>query len=181
MNGSLLLTPEAPYSSFADVDSLKKTLIELQLVQPSQTDTFLCGDRFPQLITFMGCSPHLLFEPPEDGSDGYCHIILHHFTEIQLFTGQQTAPPRCPACRYRIADWKTQIDEWHKHPQNSWTCPKCQSAHNPAILDWRNSGGAGRIFIEIKNIFPGEAVPVDNLLIRLQQLSLEKWRYFYLV
>lgn len=124
--------------------------------------------------------PHLVFEPPEDGSDRYCHVILHQHQQVRLYTGQQTAPPRCPSCRHRIADWKTDADNWLKQPDQSWNCPACDACHSPATLDWRQSVGASQILVEIKNIFPGEAVPVDSLMNTLKALSGEKWRYFYI-
>ncbi len=181
MNGSLFLAPENPDSSFSDIETLKKSLVENGLIQPSDSNTCYCGDSFAQLVTFMGCSPHLVFEPPEDGNENYCHIILHHHEQVKLYTGQQTAPPRCPSCRFRLADWKNDREKWSERPEQSWECPQCQASHVPATLDWRQSGGAGRLLIEIKNIFPGEAVPVDLLMNSLKNITSEKWRYFYLV
>ena len=186
MNGSLFLSPEQPQTDFSDIDALKKCLHELGLMSirstGRDTDSYLCGESFAQMITFMGCSPHLVFEPPADGSDQYCHIRLHHFSEITLLTGQQTAPPRCPACRFRISDWRNMADDWRSEtPTSSWQCPNCKKKSAAYELDWRQSGGAGRVFIEIRNIFPGEAVPVDQLMAKLEEISGEKWRYFYLV
>ncbi len=186
MNGSLFLSPEQPQAGFDDLVALKNCLLELGLMSNHSTgkdaDSYLCGDSFAQMVTFMGCSPHLVFEPPADGSDRYCHIRLHHFSEIQLLTGQQTAPPRCPACRFRIAEWREMLDGWNSETLTSnWQCPKCNKKSAAYELDWRQSGGAGRLFIEIRNIFPGEAVPVDRLMTKLQEVSGEKWRYFYLV
>ena len=182
MNGSLLLTPDTPDSGFDDIDSVKQALAEAQLIQPGETNSFLCGEKFTQLITFMGCSPHLVFEPPADGSDKYCHVILHQYGTIQLLTGQQTAPPRCPSCRHRISDWKQYRQQWHDNTTTqTWRCPKCETTSYPWQLDWRQSGGAGKMLIEIKNIFPGEAVPVDQLLAQLKTISGGKWRFFYIV
>lgn len=182
MNGSLFLTPENPASSFDDMNALKTALLEINLIQPGDSNQYLCGEKFAQLITFMGCSPHLVFEQPADGSDHYCHIRLHQYREIQLFTGQQTAPPRCPKCRHRIADWRTYAEDWQKQGHNAhWSCPGCETTSPVYQLDWRQSGGSGKVLIEIRNIFPGEAVPVDQLMATLKTVSGEKWRYFYLV
>ena len=186
MNGSLFLAPQTPGSEFKDLATLKKCLTDTGLMTALNTgndaNSYLCGENFAQLITFMGCSPHLVFEQPEDGSENYCHIVIHHFESIQLLTGEQTAPPRCPHCRYRIADWRSMLDNWHEDAASqSWHCPKCETDSSPSELDWRQTGGAGSLFVEIKNIFPGEAVPVDQLMAKLQEISGEKWRYFYLV
>ncbi len=181
MNGSLFLAPENPDTGFSDTELLKQALTSIGLVQQSTSDTCFCGDSFAQLITFMGCSPHLVFEPPDDGSDNYCHVLFHRHEHIQLYTGQQTAPPRCPACRHRISDWKQYRQQWHENTASqTWQCPKCETLSYTWQLDWRQSGGAGKISIEIKNIFPGEAVPVDRLLLKLREISREEWRYFYI-
>ena len=186
MNGSLFLIPEQPRSRFSDIAALKTLLLETGLIQDktagSNNTSYLCGDNFAQLITFMGCSPHLVFEPPEDGSKKYCHVCLHDSENIELFTGQQTAPPRCPSCRFRIADWRSLLDGWNSDVATaSWSCPKCNILSAPCELEWRQSGGAARTAIEIRNIFPGEAVPVDQLMAKLHEITGQKWRYFYLV
>jgi len=182
MNGSLFLCPEPADAQFTAIAAIEQLLRDKGLIDQLQDDdSYLCGDNFTQLITFMGCSPYLVFEPPADGTDKYCHIKIHHYPSIRLLTGQQTAPPRCPACRQRIADWKKRIQEWTATPTSNWHCPTCEKTSHAHQLDWRQSGGAGQLFIEIKNIFPGEAVPVDSLLKDLQDLSGLKWRYFYLV
>ena len=182
MNGSLFLCPELPDARYPEITAIVKLLKNKGLIDQQQdNDSYLCGENFTQLITFMGCSPYLVFEPPADGTDKYCHIYIRQYPNIQLFTGQQTAPPRCPECRFRIADWKNRLKDWTARPTSSWHCPECGNTSHAYQLDWRQSGGAGQLFIEIKNIFPGEAVPVDSLLKDLQDLSGLKWRYFYLV
>ncbi len=182
MNGSLFLSPQSPDSDYHDARAIASYLAESGLTAKQQEDgSYLCGESFAQLITFMGCSPHLVFEPPQDGGNKYCHIKLHEYQHIQLLTGDQTAPPRCPACRYRIGDWQQHLDDWKTANGNAWQCPQCQQESPAFKLDWRQSGGAGTLFIEIKNIFPGEAVPVDSFMDGLNEISGEPWRYFYLV
>lgn len=175
MNGSLFLTPQNPASAFNDSDAVRELLVSCGLIQANSESPYLCGEEFARLVIFMGCSPHLSFEPPADGSNNYCHVNLHHYRLPRLFTGRQTAPPRCPACRFRVADWKTSIDPG----QPDWQCPQCAEESDIYQLDWKQSAGAGRLLIEICNIFPGEAVPVDSLMNDLATLSSEAWRYFY--
>jgi len=175
MTGSLFLTPVAIDSLFNDLQQTEILLRQLGLIDMPYEQAFLCGDSFAQLITFMGCSPYLQFEPPADGSKNFCHVSLHHFEQPRLFTGKQTTPPRCPQCRHRFTDWRERLHE----PTASFNCPGCSTAINMQQLDWRQSAGAGHFFIEIHNIFPGEAVPVDKLMENLQMLANENWRYFY--
>jgi hypothetical protein len=175
MNGSLFLTPQNPESTFSDTGAVTDLLVALGLIEPNSESPYLCGSEFAKLVIFMGCSPHLTFEPPADGGNNYCHVNLHNYQLPRLFTGGQTAPPRCPACRHRIADWKTSINP----QQPEWQCPKCDDESDIFHLDWKQSAGAGRFLVEICNIFPGEAVPVDSLMNDLAALTGEAWRYFY--
>jgi hypothetical protein len=43
----------------------------------------------------------------------------------------------------------------------------------------RKTGGFSKLFIEITNIFPKEALPNDQLLMRLASLTLSEWSWFY--
>jgi hypothetical protein len=36
------------------------------------------------------------------------------------------------------------------------------------------------MFLEVRGIFPGEAVPVDRLLKALKDVSASEWGYFYI-
>jgi hypothetical protein len=45
---------------------------------------------------------------------------------------------------------------------------------------WRQDAGIARFFIQIEDIFPGEAVPVPTLLQELIQAADCPWRHFYL-
>lgn len=185
MNGSLFLSPANPFVTVEHLHQLKQRLQALGLTGKAwqaQADSYLCGEQFLQLITFMGCSPYLEFSPPADGRDNFCHIVLHQYADCRIFSGRQTAPPRCPACRYRIVEWRQLLQQVDiADEQQLWSCPKCGDSRHPANLDWRQNAGAGKVFVEIKNIFPGEAVPVDTLLQQLGKLTAErKWRYFYL-
>ncbi len=175
MNGSLFLTTASPSSDFLDIQAVKMQLLKIGLISDSDDNPYPCGEEFTSLIVFMGCSPHLNFEPPPDGSDNYCHIILHQYRTPHLFTGNQTAPPRCPHCRLRIAGWK----EAFTPEVTRWQCPQCNNVSDVFHLDWKQGGGAGRVLVEIRNIFPGEAVPVDRLMNTLKSLNGENWRYFY--
>jgi len=47
------------------------------------------------------------------------------------------------------------------------------------LIKWTKHAGFARLFIEIGNVFPGEAVPVDELLSCLRELGIGEWVYFY--
>ncbi len=141
---------------------------------------YLVGDGFLRQISFMGCSPHIELEPPPDGSP-FCHIRVqgpHPLPVLHL--GQNTQAPRCPACRGRVDDWRGYSGVWATHVLGKCVlCPRCGSSQRPADLYWRHSAGAGRMFIHVEDIFPGEAVPVPALLKGLEKTTGGAWDYFY--
>ncbi len=59
-------------------------------------------------------------------------------------------------------------------------CPSCGTTHRAWDWDWRSHGGWGRLFVELNDIFPGEAVPTPALMRVLREASELSWRYFYL-
>jgi len=48
-------------------------------------------------------------------------------------------------------------------------------------IRWTKHAGFARIFIEISNVFPGEAIPVDELLNTLGEMGAGDWNFFYLM
>jgi len=145
-----------------------------------QEQGFLIGDRFLQLITFMGCSPHIELTPPEDGGS-FCHVrLLGPEAEALLLIGRNAQAPRCGECRGRIEDWREQSEAWRQQPSlNQVSCPRCGALQRPVDLDWRRQAGAARLLLEVVDVFPGEAVPVPGLLRGLEGLGAGPWRYFY--
>mgnify|MGYP001825671206 CR=1 FL=1 len=136
------------------------------------------GDRFLQLVTFMGCSPHIELEPRWPGDEDFCHVRLHQFAEPVLMVGSNTRPPRCPGCRK--AAGKDPAAFTGLHADASVSCAKCGETYRFTALDWRRSAGLASLFVEVRSVFPGEAVPVDALLDGLAAMTGGRWTYFYL-
>jgi len=180
----LILTPldaGVPINTGHLIQALRDTgFMAEPLAVPDGTQAWLIGDRFLQLLTFMGCSPHIEVSPPADGSFDFCYVRLSGpHSNIQLRTARNTAPPRCPACRYRIADWKALL-KVHPYPGNLYCCTQCETQSHWYDLDWRQSAGSGRLFLEVTQIFPSEVIPGDELLALLRSVTKIPWRYFYL-
>ncbi|MEA3303091.1 MAG: hypothetical protein U9Q75_07455, partial [Pseudomonadota bacterium] len=139
-------------------------------------DSYFAGEMFLQLITFMGCSPHIRFEPEDEQDKGYCYVTLADYETLQVRVSEHARPPRCYACKKPVGKgWQTAVLQ-----AEMITCPHCHQQQQPDQLSWRNDSGMGHFFIEIHNIFPGEAQPVANLLQLLQSIDASQWRYFYL-
>ena len=181
--GRLVLTskPEAPppptdllLAGLRDVGFIGRPLDD------RATAVFLTGERFLQLVTFMGCSPHIQLDPPVDGGS-FCHIRLEGpWPEPRLMRGRNTRPPRCAHCRASLSRWEQELDRWCTHPSRADVhCHQCGRHQRPLDLQWRRNAGFGRLFLLVEDIFPGEAVPVSSLMQSLRQTSGSPWDYFY--
>lgn len=139
------------------------------------------GDSFLQLVIFLGCSPRIEIDAPADGSENFCHL---RFPEIPrqpvLRYGNNTRPARCPNCRKPMKAWFERFKTDSSRLQQAVHCDACGYAGTLAELDWRQTAGFGRTFIEVAGIFPNEAVPSDSLMARLKQATQVEWRHFYL-
>jgi hypothetical protein len=176
-DGKLLLHPRAPDAPLPGREELLRGLAGIGLLGTplgGDGDGFLVGDRFLQLITFMGCSPFLQLEPPPEGGP-FCHLaLLGPFPAPRLLHGHNTRPPPCPACGKRMEDWREGL------AGGEVRCPCCGAATPLHGLRWRRNAGLSRCFLEVRNVFPGEAVPVDALLRHLEDFGAGPWDYFYL-
>jgi len=148
---------------------------------PNRSNAFLAGPRFLDLITFMGCSPYVEMEPPADGGTAFCHLRVHAWPTPRLLTGDNTRPPRCPSCRKPFDRTVETIAALAADDlQTLLRCPYCEKQTPLNGLRWRQDGGLGKLFVEVHNVFPGEAVPVATLLRKLAAACGGAWEYFYL-
>lgn len=176
MIGSLFLSPASPYDA-VHLDPLEQTLGSLSVCGPvrhagKDCRVYPAGEGFARHVVFAGCSPHLRFEPRDEKDLHYCHVALHGpFAQPRVLTGSNTVKPRCPHCRARIADWNLFLGD------EELPCPGCGQKLTAHSLDWRQHAAVGRCFVEMRNVFPGEASPSDRLLAALKEISGFTWRY----
>ncbi len=169
----------------ADIVQLAQQLREIGLIgKPWGEDSqqrYLIGERFLQLVTFLGCAPAIELEPSADAHTEFCHIGISPLYPVPRFLADsQGVLPRCPHCRKRFANWQGAVAQWHENPAYQAQCPACQQLLSPVELDWQQSAGFGRCFISIFNIYPREAIPTEALLHTLEQATQQSWNYFYL-
>lgn len=178
MTGSLLLFPADPAADPPAIADLLAVLAALGLIGAGcGAEGFLPGSEFARHVVFAGCSPHLVLEPPADGG-AYSQVRVHGpFAAARLLAGDNVAAPRCPACRARVEDWRERLAGWRADPASLVDCPGCGRVHPASRLDWRGNASSGRVFVEIGNVFPGEAVPGESLLDALHALGSGPWRY----
>jgi hypothetical protein len=181
-NALLVLCPDDPRWVPAASDSLVKVLQSIQFIgQPLQEPMhFLTGERFLELVAFMGCAPDIRLEPGAD-NQSFCHIRLLAQTDtVEFHGGNHTHKPRCPQCRYPVNDWQDKISQWLETANGAeWLCENCRHRASPWEYNWRRSAGFGRCFIEISNIYPKEAIPQQQLLDTLESRYGVRWHYFY--
>lgn len=186
----LILHPADGGEELPDRDALLSTLHSLGFIGASfrhdDADYFIPGERFLELIVFLGCSPAIEThrQNREDGApemNAFCHVHLPApLVAPALLLGDRDATPRCPGCRTPIADWRDWFARWQAQPtQVQWQCPVCAQKASAAAINWRQAAGVTRSRIEVGGIFPYEAVPSDELLTALQRATGLVWKYFY--
>lgn len=184
----LILHPKNPAATPSSATRLTQRLAEQGLLGKPfrfrEREHHLPGEAFMQLITFLGCSPAVAFEPPADGSerDGadFCHLELRGpFSEVRFLGEGGVKRPRCPKCRGWLEDWEQALNAWESDHDYHHRCPHCGDAVAPTIFKWRHSAGFGRLALAVWGVFEGEAVPSEELLRLLREISGEEWDYFY--
>jgi hypothetical protein len=189
----LILLPADPLSPPLDCEQLAGELQALGLIGAPvafEDEVFYpTGNKFLQLVSFLGCSPMIELDPPADqtalasasAAGKFCHLFLNCTESLAFRADSRCPPPSCPGCRQPVADWQAAIAAWRQNTQHSdWTCAACGFSGQLTDLLFRKTAGFGRTFIEIRGIHPSEAVPTDTLLDRLQYLSDGPWKTIYL-
>jgi len=178
--GRLILTTSDPHAS-PHADLLVELLLRLGFIGPTLEDresAFRIGPGFLSLLSFNGCAVRIQDAPNADGA--FCHVrVPPPSTHPQLHFGRNTGAPRCAGCRGRLADWRERTEHWRSHPYAGAACPTCGEIRPPWLWDWKQQGGFGRFFIQIEEVFPGEATPTQSLFEYLTRASGTGWRYFY--
>lgn len=174
---SLFLAPASPESAPA-LDGVRGLLRDLGVIgEPLGPGLFAAGAGFSRHVVYNGCSPYLVMQPPERGSLQFCHVALHGpYAAPRLVTGANTVKPRCPGCRARFDDWRAHLHAWQADGEPV-RCATCGGTWRAYQLDWRSHAIAGRVLVELRNVFPGEASPSDGLMDGLAQQTGERWHY----
>jgi len=176
MNGSLYLSPVDP-DELPDLGSISESLCELQVSGPLLSEApgklvYAAGSGFPRHVIYAGCSPHLRFEPEGPHDRDFCHVaLLGPYPKPGVITGENTVTPRCPACRKRLSSWQE-----HLHT-GKLSCQSCGLVSDAWAVDWRQHAASGRLFIELRNVFPGEASPSDLFMSTLNEATGMPWAY----
>ncbi len=184
MSASLILHPVDPFYAPATPEVIVRLLREVGLIgdawQAGPAQRYLIGEHFLQLITFMGCAPAIELAPPAGADTGFCHVSLDPLYDSPQFRAdKQAVHPRCPACRARLGDWPERVQAWQTDSGAADACGACGQTLQLPQIDWRHSAGCARLFVNIHDIYPREALPTEALFNALHKASGQSWNYFY--
>jgi len=134
---------------------------------------FSVGESYLDHIAYMGCSPNIQFEASDD-NEKFCSIKIHNYEKKQLIVSKtQSRLPQCPECKKPVKNWQATIND------KSLICENCGNTADIEDYNWRKMGGFARLFIEVTDIFPKEAIPQQSLLDKLATITNTDWQYFY--
>jgi hypothetical protein len=93
--------------------------------------------------------------------------------------GRSPGPCWCTggACRAPLRDWREKLPP--EDPPPALACPACGEQRPPWDWDWKGNAGYGRFFVEVEEIFPGEALPSPALDTALADITAAPWRHFH--
>jgi len=180
----MALHPRGELFQLEDTDGLVQQLTELGLLGEAFTvageTRYKLGERFYQLLSFMGCAPALRLEPDRPGDEKFCHFRFINDAQTVFRYLRPEVKARCPDCR-KPGDSANDIRQSCFEGQQDWNCPHCQTAHRLSDINWKHEAGVGRFFLELIDVHPHEVVPTDKLLNDLNRMTGQDWEYFYAV
>ena len=175
---SLYLHPEPHDYSATDnlflINALQKINFITNKIEAQKTgNAYFTGNKFLDYIAYMGCAPAIQFEAGKN-NEHFCFIKIHRYKSAQLIHSQKQArAPHCPNCEKPVKNWQnTKTD-------STINCGHCGTTSGIEEFNWRKTAGYARLFIEITDIFPREAIPQQLLLDKLTNITDVKWLYFY--
>ncbi len=122
----LMLHPGDPEASPPDVACLVEQLRQIHLIGPAFAveggTHYYAGERFLELIAFLGCSPNVALDPPvgangqgtRDWASRFCHTTFREFQEVEFVRGSNVVSPRCPRCRQSRAWGRVLRPQWRQ-------------------------------------------------------------------
>jgi hypothetical protein len=176
MVSSILIHPASLSVPVPDESHLLEELRNAEFISDEYQSGYLCGAEYLNYMTYLGCSPHIIFHPDDNGP---LTLIKTHTSSLRPVCMGHTRniKPKCPSCKKMISDWK--IKNWEQ-PDTQIICPDCESHHSMSDLKWRNECVYTSFAIEITQVHPHEAVPSEKLMNLLEALTNFNWDFGYI-
>ncbi|MDZ7753129.1 MAG: hypothetical protein U5S82_16080 [Gammaproteobacteria bacterium] len=140
---------------------------------------YATGDELLNLVTFLGCAPHVMLEPPPaPGPMDFVNVgLTGPLSAPRLRRGRNTITPPCPTCGAREHRWEALPGDGGPELR----CNACGTVTAAVSLNWRKTAAVANCFIDIWGVYPAEAVPNPALMERLAAFSGGPWRHAYLL
>lgn len=183
----LVLLPVDVGCACTDIDAVNQGLRDAGFIngeiEVAGETRYRVGERFPALLTFLGCSPHLPTAPAEAAANGdnFYHVSIAGVTPRPAFiAGERVRTPGCPDCGRDVDDWRALAREWQEAEDTAaWRCRECGCSVPITGLNWRRGARFARMSVTVWNVFDGEAVPGEELLAVLEQATGCRWQHFF--
>jgi len=179
---SLALYPQTEEFSILDIENLTAYLLDIGLLgevfQCNAEQRYRLGERFYQLLSFMGCAPALKLEPDSPADVKFCHIRFTKSPQSEFYCLRPDVKARCPHC-HKAGSTAQQIRQSCFTGRQDWVCPHCRTAIKAEAINWKHEAGISSFLIELIDVHPHEVVPTDSFLKGLATLTGHHWQYFY--
>ncbi len=179
-NEQLVLTPGniqySPDNIPGLLDDLKKAGLISAAIGELSSYHFKTGEKFSDLISFLGCSPSI---PESNKPDGLSITFKFYNSGARFMGGKNVSSPRCLKCKHQFSDWRKLLQQWQDNNNKLITCPDCNHETLIPGLNWRYRAAFASCAIIIDEISEGVALPADALLNILKNFSGCSWHYFY--
>jgi hypothetical protein len=176
----LVLVPKSP-DWISEPLTLGQALQGMGLAGAELSPGYLAaGERFLDYLSFLGCAPTVVFDPPSPyaiGTGEFYHISISSPLSRPAFRCDKlTYRPRCPQCKKDLNEWRTW---WGEGACSEALCPDCDEVISPLSINWRRRAGCGCVFIDILGIHAETVKPVQRLFEELEKRTGVAWQYFF--
>lgn len=177
----LVLVPKSSHWLPDPEQDLEKALQDMGLAGLELAPGYLAaGEAFLEYLSFLGCAPTVLFEPPSReaiGTGQFYHLLVLPFRSRAVFRSDAlTYKPKCPHCKTLLNEWR---DWWGDGSCAEQPCPVCGESLNPMMVNWRRRAGCGRVFIDILGIHAETVKPAQRIFDELEARTGTAWQYFF--
>jgi Zn ribbon nucleic-acid-binding protein len=143
-------------------------------------DFYSAGPAFLDYLSFLGCAPTVVFDPPTAdsiGSGDFYHFHCPAVSGQPVFRSDGFSyTPKCPACKESVSNWR---EWWSEGRLENRACSSCGTQLSPDQLNWRRRAGCARIFVDILGIHAETVKPVPGLFEALEKATGVAWQYFF--
>lgn len=166
---------------------LDLAIISKPLIKDNK-EYFLAGDNYLDYISFLGCSPCLNFEPAQNITLSLLKETIADLNYIQFYFNSGSycfkktpfgVKAVCPLCKTKIKEWKELITNWENNSNPDTICPQCHQVISIINIDWKKTAGFFQTAILLYGVQAELAIPTDNFLTQLENITRVKWHYFY--